>query len=176
MEKNDEVLITELVRRHLKSVYNFVWRMVGDEEAAEDITQETFIKVWKNLEKFQPNANFKTWLLAIARNTSIDWLRRRKELVFSAWADENGEENFFENNLVDDAPLAGEIFDRIKDAQTLEKLLSKILPLDRTILSLHYGEELTFDEIGEILGRPLNTVKGRHRRALVVLRKLLKKS
>jgi len=172
LEKNEAELMSDLVKRHLKGVYNFVLRMVNDRAVAEDIAQETFIKAWKNLKKFRPGKNFRVWLLAIAHNTAIDWLRKKRQSVFSDFEDITGD-NFFVDSIVDSAPLPEEIIERKETGKLLEKALAQLLPIDREILSLHYEQNLTFAEIGEILNQPLNTVKSRYRRALVTLRKLL---
>lgn len=71
----NEASFTLLVKRHLKPVYNFAYRLCGDKVAAEDIAQETFLKIWKNIKKYKHSENFKPWLFKIARNTTIDWLR-----------------------------------------------------------------------------------------------------
>lgn len=172
LEKDEAELINDLVKRHLKSVYNFALRFVNDREAAEDVAQETFIKVWKNLEQFETGRDFKTWLLAIAHNTAIDWLRKKHQIVFSDF--ENGDDdNSFADSISDPAPLPEEIMTRKETGQWLEKALAQLSPQNREILTLHYEQNLTFDEIGEIFNQPLNTVKSRHRRALVTLRKFL---
>lgn len=94
MTQSDEELITAylagnskaftvLVERHLNGVYSYVLRFVGD-EVAEDIVQETFIKAWNNIKKYNAGSSkFKTWLLRIARNTAIDFLRKKKHIPFS---------------------------------------------------------------------------------------------
>ena len=79
----DETALNIIIKRHLKLVYNFAYRLTGNAQNSEDISQETFIKIWKNIKRCDPKQEFKTWLLAIAKNTSIDWLRKRKDFVFS---------------------------------------------------------------------------------------------
>lgn len=168
----DEEAITLLIDRHLKAVFNFTYRLVGKSEEAEDITQETFLKMWRNLKKYHRSENFKTWLFTIARNTAIDWLRKKKNITFSVFENENGENSFAET-LTDTEPLADEIFAKAEEKDFLNRELSKLSPTNRETLLLHYSEHFTFDEIGKILGQSLNTVKSRHRRALIELRKLL---
>lgn len=168
----DQVAITILVDRYLKSVFNFSYRLVGNHQNAEDITQETFLKMWRNLKKYRRDENFKTWLFTIARNTSIDLLRKNKSFVFTTFENEDGE-NPFAENLTDTEPLPDEIFAKAEEKKMLEENLTKLTPIHREVLLLHYTEHFTFDEIGKILGKSLNTAKSRHRRALAELRKLL---
>ncbi|MDD5431032.1 MAG: RNA polymerase sigma factor [Candidatus Pacebacteria bacterium] len=161
-----------VIERYFRAVYSFVYRLVGNKQDANDIAQEVFVKVWKNIKKYKTSQKFKAWLFAIAKNTSIDWLRKKKEEVFSEFENEDGE-SVLENNLIDPAPLADKIIARAEKAKSLEKLLEK-LPINyRAVLVLKYEEGFTFEEIGEVLEKPLNTVKSQYRRALIALRGLL---
>ncbi len=170
--RGDERAMTELVDRYLKPVYAFVYRLTGSAEDAQDIAQETFVKVWKNLKKFRPDASFKTWVLAIARNTAIDWLRKKKNPVFSEFTQDDGY-NVLTETLADPAPLPDELVARMQEKHLLDGLLGALPAGDREILLLHYNDHLTFADIGTMIKRPLNTVKSRHRRALIALRKML---
>jgi RNA polymerase sigma-70 factor, ECF subfamily len=162
--------IEVIIKQHIKLVYNFAFRLSGSESDAADIAQESFIKIWKNIEKFDPDKNFKTWILAITRNTTIDWLRKRKNISFSKLGDD---EKTFEENIVDIEPLPDEIFYKKELALELENALSKIRPDFREIIFLRYTQNLTFEEISEVVGKPLNTIKSHHLRALSAIRKLL---
>ncbi|MCX6736293.1 MAG: sigma-70 family RNA polymerase sigma factor [Candidatus Parcubacteria bacterium] len=181
MERDDRQLIASaivgdddafafLVHRHLPAVYNFAYRFGGKEEA-DDIAQETFFKIWKNLKKFRPEENFKTWMFSIARNTTIDHMRKKRDITFSNFENADGE-NFFEETLTDTEPLADEIFARAEKEKHLEKFLAELPPLYREVLILHYQNNFTFEEIGQILKKPIHTVKSQHRRALEQLRGL----
>jgi len=68
----DEAALAVLVNRYLKPVYNFAFRLTGNQADAEDVSQETFLKAWKNIKKFRADENFKAWILKIARNTAYD--------------------------------------------------------------------------------------------------------
>ena len=156
-----------LIMRHTSAIYAYVSRLTGDREAAADITQETFVKVWKNLARFREGENFKTWIFAIARNSAFDWLRKRKHIPFSVL---ESDDFSFADIIRDDEALPDEVFERREMGTYAEELLAKLSPENRDILLLHYVDEMTFDEIGKLLGASLNTVKSRHRRALLALR------
>ena len=168
----DEAALEKLINRYLKLIYNFVYRLVGSAHEAEDITQDAFVKAWKNLKSYRGSEPFKPWLLKIARNTAIDWMRKRKHLAFSALEDKEGK-NILIATVTDPEPLPHEMMSHMEDAQFLENLLKKLSPAFREVLLLHYGEHLTFDEIGKILKKPLDTVKSQHRRALAALKKII---
>lgn len=168
----DDESLDFLIKRYLKPIYSFVYRYVGNEQEAEDITQEIFVKVWRNLKKFNQNKKFKTWIFSIAKNTSIDWLRKKKAMPFSNFENEKGE-NLLTKTLIDPYPLPDEIFERIGITEMLNKVMNQLIPEYRMVLFLRYNDHFTFREIAESLGESLNTIKSRHRRALIQLRKLL---
>jgi len=161
-----------LVFRYFKMIYNFCYRNVGDINVAEDITQETFVKVWKNLNKFDKNKKFKTWLFQIAKNTCIDYLRKKKSIPFSKFENEDGDNNFVDN-FEDISPLPDEIFKKKDLAVFLEKTVSKLPDANKMVIILYYKNDFNFREIAEILNEPIDTIKSRYRRGLISLRKLI---
>jgi RNA polymerase sigma-70 factor (ECF subfamily) len=160
----DEDAFAEIVKIYLNQIYNFLYRLAGDRDVAEDLTQETFVKAWKNLKKFDQKRNFKTWIFTIAKNTAFDWLKKNKEIPFSAFTDEEGES--WLENVADENILPDEILERSNLAEELDAILQKIPPHYRAILLLHYKEDFSLHEIAEILGEPYNTIKSRHQRGL----------
>jgi len=187
-ERSDKQLIVEyldgdgesleiLIRQYLKPIYNFAYGYVGNAQDAEDITQEAFVKAWKNLKRFNQQKSFKTWIFAIVKNSCIDFLKKKKTIPFSAFSARGGSafggENKFAETLADPSPLPGELLERKSIREILAKAIEKLSLKYRKVLSLHYNDNLAFREIAESLGEPLNTVKSRHRRALTTLKKLL---
>lgn len=168
----DEKSLEVLIKRYLKPIYSFVYRYVGNGQEAEDITQEVFVKIWRNLKKFDQNKNFKTWIFSIAKNTSINWLRKKKAIPFSNFENEEGE-NMLAETLADPAPLPNEILEQAGIAKILNVAINKLNPKYRMVLFLYYNDHFTFREIAEILDEPINTIKSRHRRALILLKRLL---
>ena len=79
--KGDEKALDNLVQRYFKQVFFFAKTYVKNDAEAEDITQEVFVKAWKNLHKFEPEKKFKTWLFQITKNTCIDFLRKSKKFI-----------------------------------------------------------------------------------------------
>ena len=170
--KGDEELLEVLVRRYFKLIYNFVYQYTGSLEDSEDITQEVFVKVWRNFRKFNQKKSFKTWIFSIAKNTAIDFLRKKKAIPFSAFNDVEGK-NAIIDTLVDTAPIPDELFEQVSVEKMLNLAMKKLSPAYRTVLLLHYNDHFTFREIAEILSKSINTVKTRHRRGIAILRKLL---
>jgi RNA polymerase sigma-70 factor, ECF subfamily len=160
-----------LINRYTTLVYNFVYRFVGKDNAS-DVTQDVFIKVWKNIKNFDiEKSSFKTWLFTIVRNTTIDFLRKKKSIVFSSL---DSEDFVFSENIRDENPLSDEEISKLEEKKIINKYLDKLNEIEKTIIMLHFEEELTFKEIGEVLNKPLNTVKSYYRRGLLKLKEFLK--
>ncbi len=160
----DETAFSVLVDRYMNHLYHFVLQFVGDREAAEDIVQESFVKAWKHLSRFDQEKSFKTWLFAIAKNTAYDFLKKKKTLPFSVFENDEGE------NALENTPGEHEhpedILDREATAEALEEKLSVLPERYRVLLRLRYQEDFSLHEVATILHEPYNTIKSRHQRAL----------
>jgi len=174
--QGDEKSLEILIKRYLKPIYSFIYRYLEDVSEAEDATQETFLKAWRNLKKFNQEKDFKIWLFQIAKNTALDYLKKKKAIPFSEFSARGGEkgENIIAEILTDNSPLPAELFDKKQTAQMLNAAMKKLSPQYKMVLFLRYNDHFTFQEIANIFGESLNTVKSRHRRAILLLKKLLK--
>lgn len=167
----------ELLSPYLQPMYSFVLSLTHDVLMAEDVTQDTCIKIWKHLTRFDSEKSFKTWIFAIAKNTAFDALKKKRDLPFSAFSqgeDDEVEEPWSER-IADESPLPDELLARADAAQFLERKLRMLPEGFRRILSLRYRDDFSLSEIAEILGEPYNTVKSRHGRALSGLRRVFEK-
>jgi RNA polymerase sigma-70 factor (ECF subfamily) len=184
MEKTDSELIelyigdkdmnslNVLIRRYLKIAYNFAYHFTNDSREAEDITQESFIKVWKNISRFDKNRKFKPWLLKIVRNTALDYFKKRKDYVFSKFDDLEGN-NPILDTLPDVELTPVEMSELKDDVQMLKSVVSEMPIYYRQVLSLYYEEGLTLEEVATILDKSKDTVKSQHRRAIIYLKSKL---
>lgn len=160
-QAGDREAFSELVRRHQSAVYRYLSRMLGSHDDALELTQDAFVKAWQALPQWQPEAQFRTWLLRIANNAALDALRRRKlvefvplEDSFDAPGSEPGPER--------QAQAAQEV-------RQLEASLTKLAPEHRQILLLREVEEMSYEEIGRVLSLSEGTVKSRLARARAAL-------
>lgn len=170
-QAGDESAFEQLVTRHLKVVYSFATR--NARQNADDIVQETFLKAWQHIRRYSSErAAFKTWLMHITRTTTIDFLRRKRSIPMSEFETVEGD-NVLEDSLTDNEPLADELFVRSEDAETLEMALQQLPLLQREVIVLRYGSGLIFEEIAQIVEASANTIKTRHRRGIVALRKIM---
>lgn len=169
----DDKAFEQLVRRYLTPVYNFIVGLTRDRIVAEDLAQETFIKVWKHLARFDQKRNFKTWVFAIAKNTTYDFFKKKKSIPFSFFEDADGQNML---DMVDDETVSPEtILEKEEKRETVEAAIQTLSEQYRVLLSLVYQEDFSLTEISEIFGTPYNTVKSRHQRALKLLKQALLK-
>jgi RNA polymerase sigma-70 factor, ECF subfamily len=170
------VAVQELVRRHERSVYAFAHRFLGDREAAEDATQEVFVRAVRHLDGWDGRAQFRTWLFRIARNHCIDAQRKaklRKTESLDAPSDPEGPPR--SEGVASDGPdpegsLAGRQL-----AGAVARAVDSLPPAQREVLLLRREGELSFKEIAEMIDVSENTVKSRMRYALEHLRTLLER-
>ncbi|MFA6158314.1 MAG: sigma-70 family RNA polymerase sigma factor [Candidatus Paceibacterota bacterium] len=166
----DSAAFERLVDAYVDRIFSFVRRLSGDDTVAEDATQETFIKVWKGIVRFDENRSFRAWIFAIARNAAVDILRRRRDVPFASIDARGDDDSSFAESIVDDSPLPDIVAEDSELRRAIDAVLGKVDAVDRSIVLLHGSEGLTFEEIALILDRPMNTIKSRYRRALLKLR------
>jgi len=168
--KGDSQSLDILITKYLKIVYGFVYKNVGGQAEAEDITQEVFVKIWKNIKKFDQKKSFKPWIFQIAKNTSIDFLRKKKSIPFSKFENEKGQ-NILTDNIVA-KPV--NLLKNFGDKKVLTAAMQSLTEKEQKIINLRHTEGLNFREIAEIFKEPINTVKSRYRRTLVILKRNIK--
>lgn len=170
--QGDEKSLEVLFSKYLQLIFSFVYRYVGGGEDAEDITQDVFVKAWRNIKKFDQNKSFKTWLFSIAKNSCIDFLKKKRAIPFSEFDTEDGD-NLIADTFTDSSSLPQELLEKAEIIQILNSTLEKLPPKYRMVLFLRYNDHFNFREIAESLDEPLYTIISRHRRALAILKKLL---
>ena len=168
----DDAAYRELMRRYMGPIFGFAKQYAKTTEDAEDIAQDTFFKAWKHLKRFKPDKTFRPWLYAIARNTALDQIKKRRASSFSELDSQDSELQFVDT-LEDNEPLPSEDYERSELAAELTDSMKGLHPDHRRVLDMHYREGLTFNEIAAIMKKPMNTVKSWHRRALERVKKAL---
>jgi RNA polymerase sigma factor (sigma-70 family) len=161
-----------LMGRHASAVLNVIARIVREAGAAEELAQDTFVKAFGALRSFDPAYKFSNWILRIAHNTAIDYLRRRRPDTVSI--DEESPGQAVTEALVDDREASP--FDRAAHADLradLEKALAAIRPEYRRMVVMRYLEDLSYEDIAEVLDLPLGTVKSHLHRARAEMARLM---
>jgi RNA polymerase sigma-70 factor, ECF subfamily len=173
--KGDPVAWEKLVVRHTKRIYNLCYRFVGRIDQAEDLTQEVFLKVFRNLSSFRPETGqFVTWVMSVGRNLLIDHYRQSKDDRVTISTDENEEFSILDSLPAAQASPQVEL-EREESVALLRKALERLPPQLKEAVILRDLEELSYEEIGEILKVPEGTVKSRINRGRVELTKHLQK-
>jgi RNA polymerase sigma-70 factor (ECF subfamily) len=151
-----------LVKQYLPIVYRYIARLTGDRHLAEELSQETFIRAWKNIGQFETGKPIKPWLMRIARNCAFDSLRKKKTVAFSSLSEPEQYrlENIPTKNL---SPI--ELAEKREKKELVKNILDRLSENEREVLVLHYLEELTVPEIAQILNKQEETVRTRLRRA-----------
>ena len=168
--QGDEAACEALVRRFERPVYNLISRLVRDAAAAEDLTQDTFLKMFRALGQYDAAQRFSSWLFRIAHNTAIDHLRHRRLLIASPPLDADGEPEDPVARLPDlrgDSPETAAV--RRQIAGVLDSAIDDLRPEYRAVVILRHQEDLDYDEIARVLDLPLGTVKTYLHRARKVL-------
>jgi RNA polymerase sigma-70 factor (ECF subfamily) len=160
-QSGDRTAFAHLVRRHQNAVHRFVTRMLGCQEEALELTQDTFIKAWQALPQWQPQAQFRTWIYRIASNAAKDVLRRRK-IVQMEPLDQNYESP-------SDAPEPDVQLQARQHVRALERALAALPPEQREAILLREIEGLSYAEISAALEVHEGTVKSRIARARAAL-------
>lgn len=179
--KNGDICAFEdLISKYEKKVYNTVLRIIRDKEAAKDISQEVFIKVYKSLKNFNEKSKFSTWLYRIAVNTSIDELRKNKNRYNNISLDnpdpehDNTRQAEFEISGSKDTPEEKLIKkEKIKE---LYKAINMLQEDQRILILLRDIQGLSYDEISDVTGIKIGTVKSKLNRARNALKELILQS
>jgi RNA polymerase sigma-70 factor (ECF subfamily) len=168
-----EECFEELVRRYQRPIAAYVYRMTGDYDAALDLTQEVFIKVYGSLARYRAEYKFSTWIYKIAHNAAIDHLRRFgargiRSAQDSIETDVEGEP--YEKSLASSNPTPEQASENAERRATIEETVQKLPAAYRELILLRHSHDLNYDEIAEVTGLPLGTVKNRIFRAREMMR------
>lgn len=167
--QGDQLAWERLVRQHQGRLYGLVHHYVGDAEEAHDLTQDVFVRIYKNLDACSEEKHFVPWTIRIARNACIDHLRRRKARPPAR--DLPVDEMV---NLASHLPRPDEVVQADARKRLVHLALQQLSELSREIILLKDIQELTLDEIATLLDVPIGTVKSRSNRARIELaRKIL---
>lgn len=163
-----------LVERYQADVYSTALRLVSRPEDAEDMTQETFLRAFRALKRYDPTRPFGAWLHTIASRLCIDHHRRSRAKMISLTQPEEGsagEERTIE--LEDPGERPDERAEKSELARRLERLVLELPPDSRAAILLRHQQDLPYEEIARVLGVPLGTVKARIHRARIMLKEKL---
>jgi RNA polymerase sigma-70 factor (ECF subfamily) len=168
----DPDLLDELISRYQFRLPRYLWTLTGNREAAEDLFQETWIRVLEKSHLYDPRWRFEAWLFCIARNLAIDRLRQRQPESLDALLNP-GDEGPAREWPDRESPSPFEAASADEQAEHMKVVLRRLPPDAREVLVLRFQEDMDLSEIAKVVGAPLSTVKSRLYRGLEALRNLL---
>ena len=169
----DRDAFSVLVARYANKLYFFLLSFVKDSETAKDLLQEVFIKIYTNAHQFKAGANFKPWLFTIARNTAFDFLKKKSSTPFSFLTEGEEDQDF---DLEQDEALSPEIItDEKLFFLRMSQALNELAQIQSVVIELRLYHDMSFVEIADLLGKPVNTVKSQYLRGLKRLREKFEK-
>jgi RNA polymerase sigma-70 factor (ECF subfamily) len=164
--KGSQDAYRELVKRFERPVYSLIVRMVQDAATAEDLAQEVFVKAFRRLNTYDPQWKFSSWLFKIAHNTTIDHLRRGTPETVPLEAEEDDGRGSLAAVLADEAAEDPRAAAERRDlARSLERAISSLRPEYRQAVLMFYAHGASYQDICEVTGLPLGTVKTNLHRA-----------
>lgn len=165
----------ELVRRFSGPVYRLAYRFTATPENAQDIAQETFVRVYQHLPRAHLDSPLKPWIFQICANLCRNLAKRRKSIAFSQLEhpDDDGSIPSFVESIASDERSAADHLQTEESVTDVRRALAHLSPPLRLALSLYYYENLSYEEIATILSLPINTVRTHIHRAKAQLRKKL---
>lgn len=179
-QQGDRAAFDQLWERYGGVVYSFILKMVNSVSDAEELAQETWLRVVRSVDSYQPRAKMLTWIIQIARNLCFDFFKRQSLRQHPSLDDdttrtgENGQRNDLLADKTTVAPLDGLL--ETEQQELLTAGIARLSPKKREALTLRVFHELPYDEIAKIVGAPAGTVKYRVHEAIRDLREMLEKT
>ncbi|WP_202081283.1 RNA polymerase sigma factor SigW [Caldalkalibacillus salinus] len=163
-----------IVERYKNKIYHLAYRMLGNHTEAEDVAQETFIRVYTKLDRYNDDHKFSTWIYRIATNLCIDHLRKRKQHVQSLDQEVAGVEGLaLYSQVASTTDTPEEEVMTLELREEVQLAIDKLPPQYKTIIILRYLQDLSLQEISEVIDLPVTTIKTRIHRGREALKKQL---
>lgn len=163
-----------LVNRHQKTVYHVAHKIVRNDETAEDITQETFMKAFSALASYRSEYRFSTWLCKIAANTSIDHLRKKRIQALSLDREIETSEGTVEFEIADYSFHPERELEAKQKRITIDEAINSLPERYKQVILFRHRDDKSYEEIADLLSVPVGTIKARIFRARELLKKSLK--
>src|SRR5215213_11963045 len=160
----------ELVRRYQRPITNYVFRMLNDYDASLDVTQEVFIKVYNSLSRYSSEYKFSTWLYRIAHNAAIDHMRRNS--ISPQSLETENADGTYQLQIECPKPSPEQNRERSEWRTEIDNVVKRLPGAYRELILLRHAQDLSYDEIADVTGLPLGTVKNRLFRAREMMREI----
>ncbi|MBC5837284.1 RNA polymerase sigma factor [Flavobacterium muglaense] len=169
-KKGDQTAFTFLLNYYWNEVYGFMLKRTENETNAEDITIETFAKAFDKIASYNPEFQFNTWLISIAKNVHIDLLRKKKSSLFVEITDKEDQKAY---NIADTTPSAEDELITEQNLSQLLRYIKELKPHYQEVIQLRYFQEMSYQEIANAINEPLTNVKVKLLRAKKLLAEII---
>ncbi|HEV2389050.1 MAG TPA: sigma-70 family RNA polymerase sigma factor [Candidatus Acidoferrales bacterium] len=170
LRQSDPEALGRLLDRYQHRLYRYLCRLVRNPQTAEDLFQQTWVRVIERIRQYDPSRSFEAWLFSVARNLAIDHLRRRQPEALDEPMPSGATRG---ERLAADAPSSLDLLLARERDERLAEALAGLSAIYSEVLTLRFEEEMKLEEIAQVLEAPLSTVKTRLRRAIEALRRTL---
>lgn len=163
-----------LVRAYEKPVYNLAYRMTGNYDDANDVASEAFVRVYNAIGRFRGDSAFSTWLYRIATNVFLDERKRRRNHPVVSLDEEADADGYsVQRQIEDTSPGPGLLAEEQERRRILNRAIQELPDFQREMITMYHVLNMSYEEIGEVTGAPIGTVKSRLNRARLSLRDIL---
>lgn len=159
--EGDEDSFRELVGRYQSRVVNYLNRMLRNQEEAQELAQEVFVRVYRALDRFDPKYRFSTWLFRVAQNAAIDRIRKRRLVMVSLHRPETGQSDGGEWEFPSEGPTPYGELRNVERGSAIRRAVAGLKGEYRELIELRHFGELSYEEIAELKDMPLGTVKNK---------------
>ncbi len=173
--KNGDIdAFEEIIAKYEKRVFGLIYNVIKNENEIEDVAQEVFMKVYKNIDKFKGNSSLYTWIYRITANLCLDYIKKKKEVIYidEKLQLDDGEVDF---QIPSNEKLQDELYEEKELKEKLQKSIAKLPEKQQMMIILRDIKGFSYEEISEILEMKLGTVKSQINRARLKLKELLEK-
>lgn len=170
-KNGDQTAFTFLLNFYWNEVYGFMLKRTENETSAEDITIETFSKAFDKIASYNPEFQFNTWLISIAKNVYIDLLRKKKSSLFIEITDREDQKAY---NIADTTPSAEDELITEQNLSQLLRYIKELKPHYQEVIQLRYFQEMSYQEIAITIDEPLSNVKVKLLRAKKLLAEIIR--
>jgi len=146
----------KIVERYQGKLFAYLYRLIGSKEEAEDLLQDVFIKAYRHLDSFDTKRKFSSWIYRIAHNEAVNFMKRRRLKKFVSWEEVTSAKDKLEMAGTEDDPE--KIWSRKEERNKVNLAIEKLPQKYRQVLMLRYFNNNSYEEIGKIIDKPLNTV------------------
>lgn len=175
VQRGDQEAFAKILATYEKQVYNLCLRMTANHEDAADLTQEAFIKVWRGVGNYKFESSFSTWIYRLTSNVCIDFLRSKKRRPTISLTQEEEQDGAAELEVPDAAPLPEEQLLQREHQREIAAAMAQLDEEFRMILTLRVLDDLSYEQIAEVMDLKVGTVKSRLARARTKLKNILTK-